>query len=156
MAQLRCVRNRKDANGLEQDPNLIQDKQDDAKTKESRDTKQGRGKTTDRPGGEEMLQTSHKGKTSEMCVRNKRRTPDIQMQGNPGGGGPSERLAVLHEVQAQRSACTVNSSQGNDVEDTAREPTRGQHQRDRDADVHEEVRETGHRDGRQEVPVRLQ
>jgi hypothetical protein len=98
VAQLRCVKNRKDAHGLEQDPNLIRDKQDDAKTKESRDTKQGRGKTTDRPGGEEMLQTSHKGKTSEMCVRNKRRTPDIQMQGNHGGGGPSERLAVLHEV----------------------------------------------------------
>ena len=69
VAQLRCVRNRKDANGLEQDPNLIQGKQDNAETKEERDTKQGRGETTDGPGREEVLQTSHKSKTSEMCMR---------------------------------------------------------------------------------------
>ena len=49
VAQLRYIKDRNDAHGLEQDPNLIQDKQDDAKTKESRDTTQGRGQTTNRP-----------------------------------------------------------------------------------------------------------
>ena len=103
-----------------------------------------------------MLQTGYKSKTSEMCMRDTWTTADIQMQGTHGGGGPSEGLAVLQEVQTQRSACTVNSSPGNDVEDTAREPTRSQHQRGRDVDAHEEVRKNGHGNGGQEVPVRLQ
>ena len=103
-----------------------------------------------------MLQTGYKSKTSEMCMRDTWTTADIQMQGNHGGGGPSEGLAVLQEVQTQRSACAVNSSPSNDVEDTAWGPTRSQHQRVRDADAHEEVRKNGHRNGGQEVSMRLQ
>ena len=42
-AQLKHIKDRKDAHGLDQDLNLIQGKQDDTETKEGRHTKQGRG-----------------------------------------------------------------------------------------------------------------
>ena len=137
VAQLKDIKDRKDAHGLDQDLNLIQGKQDNDDTKEGQNTKQGRSHATNRSGGEKTLQTSHKSEAPEVCVCDSGRAQKVQMQGEHDGRGPLERLAVLHEVQAQSGVCAENRSQGDDVEDTTRRTAGHQHQRDRDANAHE-------------------
>ena len=140
--QLKSIKDRKDAHGLDQDLNLIKRKRDEAETKEGHNTKQGRGHTAGGPGGEKSLQTSYEGEAPEVCMCNSGRPQKIQMQGEHVGGGSLEGLAILREVQTQSGICTEDSSQGNDVEDTTRKLARHQHQRDRrdgDENAHEKI-----------------
>ena len=68
VTQLKSIKDRKDAHGLDQDLNLIQSKRDDAETKEGHNTKQGRGHIAGRSGGEKSLQTSYEGEAPRCGV----------------------------------------------------------------------------------------
>ena len=80
VTQLKSIKDRTDAHGLDQDLNLIQNKRGDADTKEGHNTKQGRGHIAGGSGGEKPLQTSYEGEAPEVCMCNSGRAHKIQMQ----------------------------------------------------------------------------